>query len=136
MAGVAQKAREVLDADPAAPVTIAAVADSLGVSPAHLVRSFTRTYGIAPHRYLISRRLDLARRRLLDGDDAAHVATATGFYDQAHLTRHFQRLLATTPGRYRSTTYKTRVDGPQRPIEPMDRSVDPAVRDQGGCARP
>jgi AraC-like DNA-binding protein len=25
---------------------------------------------------------------------------ATGFYDQSHLTRHFKRLLATTPGRY------------------------------------
>ena len=28
------------------------------------------------------------------------VATSTGFYDQAHLTRHFKQLLATTPGRY------------------------------------
>jgi AraC-like DNA-binding protein len=111
-AGIARRAREILDADPAASITIAAVADSLAVTPAHLVRSFTRTYGIAPHRYLISRRLDLARRRLLDGDDAARVATASGFYDQAHLTRHFKRLLATTPGRYRSTTYKTGLDGP------------------------
>ena len=28
------------------------------------------------------------------------VAAAAGFHDQAHLTRHFKRLLATTPGRY------------------------------------
>lgn len=27
-------------------------------------------------------------------------ATATGFYDQAHLTRHFRRMLSTTPGAY------------------------------------
>ena len=59
-----------------------------------------RSYGIQPHRYLLGRRLDLARRRLLAGDDPARVAIVTGFYDQSHLTRHFRRLLATTPGRY------------------------------------
>lgn len=99
-ADVARRAREVLDADPAGPATVAEVAGVLGVSTAHLVRSFTRSYGIAPHRYLLGRRLDLARHRLLTGDDPALVAAATGFYDQAHLNRHFKRLLATTPGRY------------------------------------
>ena len=47
---------------------IAAVAAAIGVSTAHLVRSFTRSYGIPPHRYLLGRRLDLARRRLLAGE--------------------------------------------------------------------
>ena len=27
-------------------------------------------------------------------------ATTTGFYDQAHLTRHFKRIVGLTPGRY------------------------------------
>ncbi|WP_041259545.1 AraC family transcriptional regulator [Pseudofrankia inefficax] len=97
---VARRARELLDADPVAAPGIGAAADRIGVSTAHLVRSFTRCYGIPPHRYLIGRRLDLARHRLLAGEAAATVATATGFYDQAHLTRHFRRLLATTPGAY------------------------------------
>jgi len=97
---VARRAREVLDANPVAIKGIAAVAQTVGVSPAHLVRSFTRSYGIPPHRYLLGRRLDLARRRLLAGDALADVATTTGFHDQAHLTRHFKRLLAVTPGRY------------------------------------
>jgi AraC-like DNA-binding protein len=99
-AGVACRAREMLDADPVGTVRVAAVAGILGVSTAHLVRAFTRNYGIPPHRYLLGRRLDLARRRLLAGEEAADVAAMTGFYDQAHLTRHFKRLLATTPGRY------------------------------------
>ena len=99
-AGVACRTREILDIDPVGTVSLAAIANTLGVSTAHLVRSFTRTYGIPPHRYLLGRRLDLARHRLLAGDEAARVAVTTGFYDQAHLTRHFRRLLATTPGRY------------------------------------
>ncbi|MBM9477929.1 helix-turn-helix transcriptional regulator [Nakamurella flavida] len=98
---VARRAREILDADPGGIAGIAAVAGVVGVSTAHLVRSFTRSYGIPPHRYLVGRRLDLARRRLLAGDAPVDVAAETGFYDQAHLSRHFTRLLATTPGRYR-----------------------------------
>ena len=101
-AAVARCAREILDADPAGVIGIAVVAATVGVTTAHLVRSFTRSYGIAPHRYLLGRRLDLARRRLLADEAPADVELATGFYDQAHLTRHFRRLLATTPGRYRA----------------------------------
>ena len=97
---VARRAREVLDDDPAAVSGIAAMAQTLGVSTAHLVRSFTRSYGIPPHQYLLGRRLDTARRRLLAGEAPVDVAVATGFHDQAHLTRHFKRLLAVTPGRY------------------------------------
>jgi AraC-like DNA-binding protein len=97
---VARRAREILDGDPAAVDGVAAVAQAVGVSTAHLVRSFTRSYSIAPHQYLLGRRLDMARRRLLAGEAPVDVAAATGFYDQSHLTRHFKRLLAVTPGRY------------------------------------
>jgi AraC-like DNA-binding protein len=97
---VARRAREVMDEDPVAIGGLAGLAQSVGVSPAHLVRSFTRSYGIPPNRYLLGRRLDLARRRLLAGEAPGDVATATGFYDQAHFNRHFKQLLAITPGRY------------------------------------
>lgn len=98
--GVAALARERFDADPAGTPGVAAVAASLGVTTPHLVRSFVAAYGIAPHQYVVGRRLDLARRRLRDGVPAAVVATEAGFYDQAHLTLHFRRFLGTTPGRY------------------------------------
>ncbi|MCF4120727.1 AraC family transcriptional regulator [Antribacter sp. KLBMP9083] len=97
---VARRARDLLDADPTAEVRLADVAGVLGVTTAHLVRAFTREFGLPPHRYLVGRRLDLARRRLLAGEPAGQVAAATGFHDQSHLTRHFRRLLRTTPGRY------------------------------------
>ena len=71
VAHVARRAREILDADPVGTVSLAAVAGILEVSDAHLVRSFTRSYGIPPHQYLLGRRLDLARHRLLDGEDTA-----------------------------------------------------------------
>jgi AraC-like DNA-binding protein len=61
---------------------------------------FSREFGIAPHQYLLSRRLDHARGLLLDGMPPSLVAAVTGFYDQPHLTRHFKRFLGISPGRY------------------------------------
>ncbi|GAA4425967.1 AraC family transcriptional regulator [Georgenia halophila] len=109
--GVARTARELFDADPTRS-RLADAAAQTGVTPAHLVRAFTAEFGIAPHRYLLGRRLDLARKHLLGGQPPADVATATGFYDQAHLTRHFKRLLSTTPGKYRRSGETTPASPP------------------------
>jgi AraC-like DNA-binding protein len=99
---VAHTLRELLDEHVVSGVTLAACAAELGRSRGHLVRSFTREFGISPHAYLLARRIDLARRRLLLGVPPSRVATETGFHDQAHLTRHFRRHLTTTPARFAS----------------------------------
>src|SRR6266545_2630896 len=80
--------------------TLAEAGRTLGVSPSHLVRCFTGTFGIAPHQYVTARRIDAARKRLLDGEPIALVAAGVGFYDQAHFSRQFKRHVGTPPGRY------------------------------------
>lgn len=100
--GLAHRLRDLLDASVPHGLSLADAGTRLGASPASLVRAFTRTYGLPPHRYLTGRRVDLARHLLLDGAPPAEVATRAGFYDQSHLTRHFTRMLGTTPTRYRS----------------------------------
>ncbi len=97
---VARRLRELLDARVVDGLTLGEAATALDVTPTHLVRAFGAEYGIAPHRYLTGRRLDRARRLLLAGTGAAEVAAEVGFHDQAHLTRHFRRLLSTTPAAY------------------------------------
>jgi AraC-like DNA-binding protein len=92
--------RDMLDARVVAGLTLRDAAAWLHAHPAHLVRSFTRAYGLPPHRYLTGRRVEAARRRLLTGEPVAQVAVGVGFHDQAHLHRHFTRLVGTTPGRY------------------------------------
>ncbi|WP_333761990.1 helix-turn-helix transcriptional regulator [Streptomyces sp. IBSBF 2390] len=99
---LARELRELLDARVVEGVALAEAARLLHAHPAHLVRAFSAAYGIAPHRYLMSRRIGRARRLLLDGLPPGEVAPAAGFYDQAHLTRHFRKLVGVTPGRYRS----------------------------------
>ena len=99
--GLAGDLRELLDARLFERTTLAQAGRDLGASPSHLVRSFTGAFGIAPHQYVTARRIDAARRRLLDGEPIARVAAGVGFYDQAHFTRHFTRHVGTPPGRYR-----------------------------------
>jgi AraC-like DNA-binding protein len=95
---VADDFRNLLDARLFVGITLAEAGRILEVSPAHLVRSFTRRFGISPHRYLLGRRIDAARARLLEGQPVAQVAADVGFHDQAHFTKHFKRHVGTTPG--------------------------------------
>jgi AraC-like DNA-binding protein len=95
---LARQVRDRLDCAPESTPTLESIAAELGTHPSYVVRAFSREYGMPPHRYVTGRRVDLARRFLLDGLPAADVAAAVGFYDQAHLTRHFRRVLGVTPG--------------------------------------
>jgi AraC-like DNA-binding protein len=97
---LAHDLRDLLDGRVFEPTTLAQAGSAIGASPAHLVRSFTQTFGIAPHQYLVARRIDAARKRLLGGEPIARVAAGVGFYDQAHFTRLFKRHVGTPPGRY------------------------------------
>lgn len=97
---LAEQLRAFLDANLFEPVTISAAADRLGWGVTQLARAFANTFGIPPHRYLIGRRLDAARDRILRGQPLAEVAAEVGFVDQAHLTRRFRQFLGTTPGRF------------------------------------
>jgi AraC-like DNA-binding protein len=98
--GAARQLRDLLEANIVAGVSLKEASESLRYDPAYLVRSFCRTFGMTPHRYLTSRRVDLARRLILDGRALRSVAAESGFYDQPHLSRHFKRILGVTPGRY------------------------------------
>ncbi|HWD83276.1 MAG TPA: AraC family transcriptional regulator [Kribbella sp.] len=96
-AGVASQLRDLLDAHVTDGITLEDAAKVVHAHPVHLVRAFSREFGMPPHRYLTGRRVDLARRYLLDGRPAAEVATLAGFYDQSHLNRHFKKVLGVTP---------------------------------------
>ncbi|MGG7569625.1 helix-turn-helix domain-containing protein [Streptomyces sirii] len=97
---LAAELRGLLDSLIPAGISLQEAAAVLHAHPTHLIRCFKQTYGLPPHAYLTGRRIDRARRLLLDGRRPAEVASAVGFHDQAHLNRHFTRHVGTTPGRY------------------------------------
>ncbi|MET8311290.1 AraC family transcriptional regulator [Micromonospora sp. NPDC005173] len=98
--GLADRLRELLDARTVEGVTLREAAELLHAHPTHLVRTFTHVHGLPPHSYLTGRRVELARRLLLAGQRPAEAAVGAGFFDQAHLTRHFRRHLGVSPARY------------------------------------
>ncbi|MEU9186839.1 AraC family transcriptional regulator [Streptomyces sp. NPDC048484] len=98
---LARRLRELLDERLLEGVTLQEAARLVHAHPTHLVRAFSGAYGIPPHQYLMSRRVERARRLLLEGRTPGDVAAETGFYDQSHLNRHFKRLVGVAPGRYR-----------------------------------
>lgn len=80
--------------------TLAAVA---GLSHSHFARRFKAALGEAPHRYVLARRVNSAKRLLLETEiPLAEVAAAAGFSSQAHLTGIFGRAVGMTPGAYRT----------------------------------
>jgi transcriptional regulator GlxA family with amidase domain len=62
------------------------------------VNTCSESWGLPPHALLIAHRVRHARRLLEAGTPIAVTAAATGFADQSHLHRHFQRSLGTSPG--------------------------------------
>lgn len=91
-------AREVIDDDPAVPVTLADLARASGLSRFQVVRGFSRAFGLTPHAYLVQRRVDLARGLIAGGTTLADAAAASGFADQSHMTRAFVRRFGLPPG--------------------------------------
>jgi AraC-like DNA-binding protein len=95
------RARQRIEDDPTAPLSLADLAQETGVSRYQLVRAFARELGLTPHAYVMQRRLAHARRRILAGTALVDVAVSCGFYDQSHLNRFFVRQFGVTPRRYR-----------------------------------
>ncbi|MFJ3860478.1 AraC family transcriptional regulator [Streptomyces sp. NPDC090085] len=98
--GIAHKLRDLLDTKIVEGLSLQEASSTLHAHPAHLVRVFSREFGMGPHQYLTGRRVDLARKLLLAGMPPRLVAASAGFYDQSHFNRHFKRALGTSPGRY------------------------------------
>jgi AraC-like DNA-binding protein len=81
-------------------LTLDDLADHAGLDKFHLCRAFRAQIGMPPHAYLTHLRIARAKQLLLRGVRASEIAPLVGLYDQAQLTRHFRRLVGTTPARY------------------------------------
>jgi AraC-like DNA-binding protein len=91
---------ELLEERLADPPALAELAAMTGLSQFALLRAFRAQTGLPPHAYLNQLRVRRARTLLDTGITPAEVAMTTGFADQAHLTRHFKRVVGVPPGAY------------------------------------
>ena len=83
-------------------VALSAIAQAVEMSPYHFARMFKQSTGLAPHQYLLERRIERAKELLANKDlPLAEIAYLLGFSSQSHFTAIFRKLTTTTPKVYR-----------------------------------
>ncbi len=78
------------------------IAAAVDIQPSRLSRDFRRCFGTTPGEYLRRLRLEHATREIEETTKSlAEIAAASGFADQAHLSRAFKRYKGFSPSRHR-----------------------------------
>ncbi len=80
-------------------LTLEDLAALVCLSPFHFARCFKATIGLAPHQYIIARRIELAKRLLLTTTlNVADIAWTIGYENISHFRRLFALHIGVTPG--------------------------------------
>jgi len=89
-------------------LTVTELAGMVSMSPQHFANLFRRSTGLAPHRYVLGRRIERAQHLLSTTNlSLAEITLESGFASQSHFTDVFRKMLGTTPRRYRSRSVST-----------------------------
>jgi AraC family transcriptional regulator len=84
------------------PLTLRTLAAVAGMSVHRFTRTFKACAGVAPHHYVLGRRLERAKALLeRTGLPVGDIAVQCGFTHPSHFTTTFHRVFAVTPTRYR-----------------------------------
>ena len=79
-----------------------------GVSAAHFARSFAEAFGVPPHRYLLTRRIERATTLLRDSDlSITEIAFQTGWGSLGTFGRIFRDITGESPGALRARSRAT-----------------------------
>src|SRR3984893_17791599 len=88
--------QDQLDTD----LSVAGIAQAVGMSPHHFTRVFKESTGQSPYQYVVDARVRKANELLTTGNfTISEAARHVGFADQSHLTRHFKRVFGLPPKR-------------------------------------
>lgn len=100
--GPIQQAKDLIHAEPGTDLTVAALAQRVGLSPRHFARLFREQVGESPARYVERVRVQAARQVLeTERSGLDEIADRCGFGTAETLRRSFHRRLGVTPDAYR-----------------------------------
>lgn len=84
-------------------VSVAGMADLLGMSPSHFARTFKAGLGLSPYRFVMRERVEKAKTLLAGRTlSAGRVAAEVGFASESHFAKVFRQFTGVTPKRYRA----------------------------------
>jgi AraC family transcriptional regulator len=84
-------------------LSLAEIAGIAELSPFHFARSFKQATGSTPIQFLTHRRIDLAKRLLVESElPIVEIGLRAGFKNQSHFTTLFRKITAMTPRAYRN----------------------------------
>src|SRR3982750_550322 len=97
------RAKDRMDAASEEEWPVERLASVSGVSEAHFARSFKDAFGVPPHRYLLTRRIERANALLRDTDlPIPDIAFQTGWKSLGTFGRTFRDITGMNPGDLRS----------------------------------
>ncbi len=97
-----QRVLEYIEVHLSESLHLSALAKIVDMSESHFSRSFKKSTNIAPHQYLLNRRVEKAKQLLQQPQlSILAVALECGFAHHGHLSRHFKRIVGTTPKQFR-----------------------------------
>ena len=96
-----ESARRYLVENARRDVSLPELSANCGISRFHLIRAFKKRFGITPRRFLMSRRVTIAKELMAEGVSLVQTAQIAGFHDQSHLTRCFKQVTTFSPGQFR-----------------------------------
>ncbi|MCS7458591.1 AraC family transcriptional regulator [Paenibacillus doosanensis] len=96
------KALQTIDQHLHLPLSVAAIADSVGWTHEHFTRIFVRHTGMTPQKAISERRIDRACQLLVQSHDTVkQIAFTVGFTDEHYFSRCFTRSKGMTASEYR-----------------------------------
>jgi transcriptional regulator GlxA family with amidase domain len=110
------RAKDRMDAASHEAWPVKRLAEVSGVSEAHFARSFKQAFGVPPHRYLLTRRIEQAATLLRDTDlSITEIAFATGWESLGTFGRTFHDITGKSPSALR---LEARADNTQLDLVP------------------
>jgi AraC-like DNA-binding protein len=97
------RAKDLADARYFEPLGVDDLAAAAGLSRAHFSREFRRAFGVAPHAYLLTRRLERAAALLRTTDrSVTEICLSVGLQSVGSFTTSFRRMFGVSPTAYRA----------------------------------
>lgn len=98
------RAREILREQFTEELSLASIAEEVGVHPVYLARQFRKHYNCTVGEYVRRLRIESACHQITESDRSlADIAAEAGFYDQSHFSHAFKRRTGMTPAEFRAT---------------------------------